>query len=442
MGFAFVLVLVLAGCGAEPELDDDGAELDDDDGAELGDDAYAYVSSRAYRRAILERDLVRDTLAEPPIYARVRLRYYSTDAADSWDALPLRDWASLPITSADAAQIHATQALPTLEFGPALGEGLSAEALPSERADWISLGERVLFEFPMAIAPAIAEALRAGVDLRDYGLLVHDGAYVGLRFVEHEGRTTTAITCATCHVSLDAEGRPSPVRANRNFDFGRLRLDFGLVGEEAGVDATANEHLALLGPGRSDVLGDGEFNPYAFPDFGGIADIPYLHHTANWYNRGVATLAIRVETVFLKSGPNGQRPPRALMWALAEYLRSLPPPPASEDPSPASERGRELFAAAGCEGCHTPPLYSSATRVRVDALETDAAAGLSPLRGTGYWRVPSLRGVGGNAPYLHHGAFATLEQMFDPGREEPGHWFGLELSAEQRADLLAFLRTI
>ena len=73
---------------------------------------------------------------------------------------------------------------------------------------------------------------------------------------------------------------------------------------------------------------------------------------------------------------------------------------------------------------------------------TDPAAGTSPGRGTGYWRIPSLRGVGGNAPYLHHGAFPTLEAMFTPGREEPGHTFGLDLDAAERADLIAFLRTI
>jgi mono/diheme cytochrome c family protein len=406
---------------------------------ELGDDPHAYVTSRAYRRAILERDLV----TPEPVYARVRLRHYAVDDPHGWDDMPEVDWATLPVTVEDAAHMAATQRLPELDFTtPPLGEGLEPDSLPSTREQWIALGERVFFEYPMSAAPSIGRALRAGVDLREYGLIEHDGAYVGVRFVDYDGRTGVAVTCASCHASLDEDGRPSGVRANREFEMARLRLDHGGAGEQHAVDTTAIEDLPKLGPGRSDVQNDGVFNPYAFADFGGIADMPYLHHTANWYNRGVATLAIRVETVFMNDGRIRSRPPRALMWALAEYLRSLPAPPPTQAPSLASERGRAVFEAQGCDACHTPPLYSSSERVELDVIGTDSAAGESPLRGTGYWRVPSLRGVGGNAPYLHHGAFATLEAMFDPERDEPGHQFGLDLDADDRADLLAFLRTI
>ena len=108
----------------------------------------------------------------------------------------------------------------------------------------------------------------------------------------------------------------------------------------------------------------------------------------------------------------------------------------------ASERGRAVFEAEGCDVCHTPPLYTASEPVELERIGTDSAAGASPARGTGSWRVPSLRGVGGNAPYLHHGAFATLEAMFEPGRDEPGHEFGLGLTSDERADLIAFLRTI
>ena len=421
-------VLSPLACAAEPEP-----------GPDLGDDPVAYLSDAEYRRAILERDL------DPtePIYAQIRLRYYASGDADDWDGLPVVDWPTAPVTLAWAAELAATQVPPPVEFAPPLSDGFELDALPSSPTEWVALGERVFFEYPMSTAPAIGLALRAGIDLREYGLLVTPGAdgedtYVGLRLLDGGGEPRLAVTCASCHASIGADGRPSGVRANRDYDFGRLRVDFGGAAEPHGVDTTALEDLAALGPGRSDVQSDGVFNPYAFPDFGGIADMPYLHHTANWTQRGVATLAIRIETVFI-SGTD--RPPRVLTWALAEYLRSLPPPPVAE-PSPASQRGEAVFAAAGCPSCHTPPLYTSATRVPVDALGTDAAAGTSPVRGTGHWRVPSLRGVGGNAPYLHHGAFPTLEAMFDPDRDEPGHGFGLELGEAERADLLAFLRTI
>lgn len=440
------LGLLLGACGAREDPDGPAAVLD------LADDPHAYVTSTAYRRAILERDLIRDELPGhgEPVYVRVRLRHYATvDDPDGWDAVPVVDWPTLPLTVEDAAAIAVSGQIPALEFGPGLADGLDSDSLPDSQDEWIALGERVFFEYPMSPIPSLGEALREGLDLRDYGVIEHEGAYVGVRFVARAGRTGIAVTCASCHASVDEDGWLSGVRANRNYDLGRFRLDHGGAGDHHAVDATSDSDLAKLGPGRSDVQHDGQFNPYAFPDFGGIADMAYLHHTGNWANRGVATLAIRVETVFMTGGRVSSRPPRVLMWALAEYLRSLPAPAplaATAAPSLASERGRLVFEAEGCDGCHTPPFYTSSARVAMAAIGTDPAAGLSPLRGTGYWRVPSLRGVGGNAPYLHHGAFASLEAMFAADRiesgQELGHGFGLALDAADRADLLTFLRTL
>ena len=438
---ALAVAVGLAGCGF--------AELDALADEPLGDDPYAYVTSTAYRRAILERDLIviagADGEPDGPVYAAVRLRRYANpDEPHAWDSMTESDRPTLPLSVAAAAELGADPAMPSLEFGPPLADGLGPSSLPATREEWVALGERVFFESPMALSASLIRALRDGADLRDYGVIEHEGAYVGVRFVADEGRTRLAVTCAICHASVDEDGLLSGVRANRALELGRLRLDYGDLNDDNGVDATAEADLLALGPGRSDVLADGVFNPYAFPDFGGIADMSYLHHTANWHNRGVATLAIRVETVFMV-GKAGTRPSRVLMWALAEYLRSLPAPAplhSTAAPSPASARGRLVFEAQGCVNCHAPPFYSSTERVTLAQIGTDTAAGASPVRGTGHWRVPSLRGVSGNAPYLHHGAFATLEAMFDPQRDEPGHAFGLALDDEGRADLLAFLRTL
>ena len=446
---AAILAIASLGCGDRrpPEASEAGSSRSSvtapgSASLDLDDDPLAYITRADYRRGVLERDLVDPS----PIYARVRLRHYSLDHARGWEPLPIIDWPTVALTVDHAASIAATKRLPEVEFGPPLASAYGSEDapvnLPQTREAWVALGERVFFEYPMSIAPVVGRALRAGADLREYGIIEHDGAYVGVRIGEFDGRPHLALTCAICHASVGDDGIVSGVRANRAYDLGRLRLDHGGAHERELVDATAAEHLHELGPGRSDVQRDQEFNPYAFPDFGGIADMPYLHHTANWYHRGVATLAIRVETVFMTRGRVSDRPPRVLMWALAEYLRSLPPPPPVAEPSPQSERGRQVFEAEGCDACHEPPLFTTTSRPTLDEIGTDPAAGRSRLRGTGYWRVPSLRGVGGNAPYLHHGAFATLEQMFEPSRAEPGHRYGLELDDGARADLLAFLRTI
>jgi hypothetical protein len=238
----------------------------------------------------------------------------------------------------------------------------------------------------------------------------------------------------------------SGVLSNRAMNVGAARLlSLGLSPGELPpeIDSTSLQDLDRLGPGRNDVLADGVFNPFAIPDFGGIVDVPYLQHNANWVHEGAATLAIRCETLFITSSGERSRIPRVLSWALSMYFRSLPaPPPLDATPMPEAARGEEVFEASGCSACHTAPLYTSDRQVTLDMIGTDRAAGDSPSRRTGYMRIPSLRGVGRAAPYLHHGAIDSLEEMFDPDRDEPGHPFGLDLPADDREALIAFLRSI
>ncbi len=85
---------------------------------------------------------------------------------------------------------------------------------------------------------------------------------------------------------------------------------------------------------------------------------------------------------------------------------------------------------------------------------------LATRKGTGYYKVPSLKGVWYRGHYVHDGSVASLEEMFDsdrlkdtrvPGGWSPpgvktraikGHEFGLNLSAEERTALIAFLRML
>ena len=209
------------------------------------------------------------------------------------------------------------------------------------------------------------------------------------------------------------------------------------------LDSTPLGDLARLGPGRADVLGDGQFNPYAFPDMGGLADMPFLHHNANWRHTATVTLAVRCETLFITSASQQSRIPRVLSYAIAAYFRSLaPPPPVTAQSGELEAEGEQHFEQAGCVGCHTPPLYTSDRSVSLEDVGTNPSAGESPVRATGYYRIPSLRGVGRAAPYLHDGSISTLEGMFTRGRKVPGHPWGQELEEGERAALLAFLRSL
>ena len=127
--------------------------------------------------------------------------------------------------------------------------------------------------------------------------------------------------------------------------------------------------------------------------------------------------------------------------------------------------------------CHTPPLYTSNKltpaqgfsvpkdhKERYDILPivvgTDPASALTTRRGTGYYKVPSLKGVWYRGPLEHNGSVATLEDWFDPARLREdyvptgfkgygvkmravkGHEYGLRLSDTDKQALLAFLRTL
>ena len=91
---------------------------------------------------------------------------------------------------------------------------------------------------------------------------------------------------------------------------------------------------------------------------------------------------------------------------------------------------------------------------------TDPTLTLTTRRGTGYYKVPSLKGVWYRGPFEHNGSVATLEDWFDPRRLRDdyvppgfighnrktravkGHEFGLALAAEDKRALIAFLKTL
>ena len=94
------------------------------------------------------------------------------------------------------------------------------------------------------------------------------------------------------------------------------------------------------------------------------------------------------------------------------------------------------------------------------SVGTDPGLALKTRKGTGYYKVPSLKGLWYRGHYLHDGSVASLEEMFDPDRLSDshvpggftppqmrqhaikGHEFGLKLAPEERLQLIAFLRTL
>ena len=159
-----------------------------------------------------------------------------------------------------------------------------------------------------------------------------------------------------------------------------------------------------------------------------------LHHAATLLNEPVA-LAVRIETLMITSQNQSVRPPRKIAAALAVYLLSLAP----ERPLPGGA-GAAVFART-CATCHHGDGASGAP-VGLAAIGTDPRVGSSPDRWTGFYRVPSLRMVGDRRRMFASGAIEDLDALLSPDRTAAGHRYGLDLTAEDRADLLGYLRQL
>ncbi len=165
------------------------------------------------------------------------------------------------------------------------------------------------------------------------------------------------------------------------------------------------------------------------------------------------------------------------LYALAQYVYSLKPPLNPNKFGAEAARGKRVFREEGCAECHKAPLYTNNKltpadgfkipadhRNRYDILSrsvhTDTGLTLTTRRGTGYYKVPSLKGVWYRSMFGHSGWCASLEDWFDPKRVEDeyvptgfkpygtasyavkGHAYGLDLSEEEREALIAFLKTL
>jgi hypothetical protein len=245
------------------------------------------------------------------------------------------------------------------------------------------------------------------------------------------------------------------------------------------------------------------FSPPAIPDLIGLRERRYLDKTGLGRHRGAADVmryAAMNQTLdvmgnyggYIPGADDGKTLPPpgkasfvgssdrysdAQLFALAQFIYSLTPP-ANPNPRDAqAARGQAVFNSSGCARCHTPPLYTANKLVpapgftppadhlaKYDILNervgTDPALTMTTRRGTGYYKIPSLKGVWYRGPFEHSGSVATLEDWFDPRRTQDdyvptgfkgpgvtsravrGHPFGLSLSAADRAALIAFLKTL
>jgi hypothetical protein len=164
--------------------------------------------------------------------------------------------------------------------------------------------------------------------------------------------------------------------------------------------------------------------------------------------------------------------------ALAQFIYSLQPPPNPNKMDDLAKCGQELFNRERCARCHSgeayggnkltpadgftiPDKHPAAEDIHEKSVGTDPNLAMNTRKGTGFYRVPSLRGVWYRGQFEHNGSIASLEDWFDPRRQKQGyvpsgwkgppgttaravkgHTFGLDLPADDRKALIAFLRTL
>jgi cytochrome c peroxidase len=136
---------------------------------------------------------------------------------------------------------------------------------------------------------------------------------------------------------------------------------------------------------------------------------------------------------------------------MGEFQNILAFPPAPKlnvlgrlDPSLASEaelRGEALFFdKAQCSTCHAAPYYTDNTMHDLRTERFHEALDIEGLiaAGDGPIKTFPLRGIKDSPPYLHDGRLLTLEDTV----EFFNLVLGTQLSAEEKSDLVAFLRCL
>jgi cytochrome c5 len=434
---AWVVALACSACGPDPgprsrEVVSEPAPVEPEPWSDawLEREGLRYLDEPEFRRAQLETSLTNPANQ----YSRKRLSAYGWGDR-GWDALP--EWvpATAAITNEIVEQLRAGGELPD----PSPRIWPSGDR-PTTLAEWIALGERVFYEYPLRPEIFAHHALLEPELAAEVGLFAEgpdpQARWPGVvAFVDLEGTTKIGITCAVCHVGEDAY----PGRARRSFDYGRMRLAY-YRDTGSPLDPRLAERMAGWGPGRADITDDDDEDPVAIPDLWGVRELGHLTQAATLTHAHPAALAIRQETQLLHANRELARPPRELAWALAMYVYSLAPPP--REPIAAAPEGERLFE-RHCERCHSGPTKAGEP-IAAERIGTARALAFGRARGTGLYRPAPLVRVAEAGPYLHDGSVATLEQLLDPDRLAitPGHAYGTDRPTDERAALLAYLRTL
>ena len=270
--------------------------------------------------------------------------------------------------------------------------------------------------------------------------------------------TRVGTTCALCHSTVNNSFAPGIGArldgwANRDLDPGAIiALSAALT---PGQKAVYNS----WGPGKYDPRFnfDGQNGPQVIPPAYGLLGINKITVTGDgddvaYWNRYVGVTQMHGHGSFSEPrlGISVNNPPDLIsskLEALQAYQLSLnsPTPPQGSFDAAAAARGQQVFnGPAQCAVCHTGPMFTDAnTRLHAPAEvvsepEPNGAPSYASRSATKMYRTAPLRGVWQHPPYFHNGIAATLEdvvELYDSRK-------GLNLTAEQKSDLVQYLKSL
>jgi len=282
-----------------------------------------------------------------------------------------------------------------------------------------------------------------------------EGYFVGIVGVKRaNGDVDYGHSCALCHSNVADDRTIVDGMANHDYDIGRyydaLRTKISDP-EVISLGDSALDVLRFSGPGRTDSTVDSHWAPMRVPHLYALrafehgvranGDMPNLW--IQCYRNLNAAYAVDSE----------------IMEAVMAYMLALKPPANPRKRGEREQRGEAVFEAQRCHRCHLPPYYTDGQVVDWSVIRTDSDRIVN-----GYpkgYKVASLLRLDQYKLYLHDGSLTELTQLFDPARLQPsyeapgiptgrrkqgmgvpGHMFGMRLSPDDRAALVAFLNAL
>jgi mono/diheme cytochrome c family protein len=261
------------------------------------------------------------------------------------------------------------------------------------------------------------------------------------------------ITCALCHSNVDDSVMPG---IGRRVD-GAPNLDLNpgaIIALSPAIPADKKAVYNSWGKGKYDPRYniDGMNFPVDIPPAYGLKDSPHATFSGDgdirYWNNYVAVTQMGGQGTFVddRIGVNKTLPPgtpdlvKPKLDGLRAYQFSLPVPDSMPILEPTVvtgdvNRGKTVFDAR-CASCHQGDERTQET------LHVPADTGMDPTyanrSASKKYRTTPLRGLAQHPPYFHDGSAATLPAVVDHYDQA----LGLGLSAGDKADLIAYLKSI